>query len=265
MSKIIKANFRPPLTGSGYRDKRNRNLSFLSPEMNGNGKNDPAGAIVDAATVIRTARIRAARLLSQAEERVVELVTAAEQQAMVIRDEARQGGFEEGREAGYEDGYVAGKAEAEAQMQAELQKKLATIEQIAQECLEIRSRTIAQGERDILVLSLAIAEKILRHKLVAEPELTTHVVKDVAMKALNDDRAVIRVHPTTLEFLRDATGNTEIGSGSSGVKWDLVGDTSVQPGGCILETEFGRVDARLETRFLNVGASLLQLLEGEGM
>ncbi|NMB44868.1 MAG: hypothetical protein GX998_00480 [Firmicutes bacterium] len=263
MSKIIKANFRPLLTGNSHSDQHSGRPPLLSPESNNSREPDPAAAIVDAATVIRTARIRAADLLRQAEERVVDLVTAAEAQAARLRDEAQKAGFAAGRSAGYDDGYAAGRAEAEAMVQAELQEEMATIAQMARECQKIRSHTIAEAERDIVVLSLAIAEKIISEKIEEAPEVTMNIVRDVTQQVQSEDHIVIRVHPLVLESLGELAEHGGHGADGGCAGWELIEDASVEPGGCLLETAFGRVDARLETRFLNVSKSLLQLLDGE--
>ena len=265
MSRIIKANFRPVLTENGYSERQMNSQAFLSPEPNGNLDTNPRAAIVDAATVIRTAQDRAVRLLNQAEERVVELVSAAEEQTITIQEKARESGLEQGYSQGYEDGYGAGLAAAKAAAKAEMQHEMALIKQVARECQEIRSHAIAQAERDVVVLSLAIAEKIIKQKVEEQPGLTANIIKDVARRVQGEANAVIRVHPTVLESLGELVTGDELPANAASVGWELVGDASVEPGGCLLETEFGRVDASLETRFLSVSESLLQLLEGEGI
>ena len=265
LSRIIKANFRPILTENGYRKKPNNRPVLGVPESNGSTETDPAAAIVDAAAVMRTARTRAAELLREAEEQVVELVTAAEEQTVKIQEEARKTGFEAGRGAGYDDGYAAGQAQAKAAVQAEMQKQMALMAQIAQDCQKVRSRTIAQAERDIVVLSLAIAEKIIRQQIQQEPELAVQIIQDVAREMQDENQVVFRVHPTVLKALEEVVSRGENSAEGAKVGWTLVADPTVEPGGCLLETEFGRIDARLETRFLNVSKSLLQLLEGEGI
>jgi flagellar assembly protein FliH len=262
LSRIIKANFQPILTDNGYGEKPINRPVLGFPEISDNQEADSAAAIVDAAAVIRTARIRAAELLRVAEERVVELVTAAEEQTIAIREEARKTGFEAGRNAGYEDGYAAGQAEAKAAVQAEMQKKMAMIAKIAQDCKRIRSCTIAEAERDIVVLGLAVAEKIIRKQIQEDPELAVHIVQDVAMKVQSEDQVIFRVHPTVVDALEEIADKGKNSTGGTQVGWTLIGDSTVEPGGCLMETEFGRIDARLETRFINVSESLLQLLEG---
>ena len=43
----------------------------------------------------------------------------------------------------------------------------------------------------------------------------------------------------------------------------FVEDESIQPGGCIIETDLGRIDARLETRLDLMKKELLEVMEGD--
>lgn len=265
LSKIIKADFRPIWTKNGQESTGQYPPPIIvASEGNGVPATASAAAIVDAAAVIRTARMRAAELLQEAEERVVDLVSAAEEQADAIRREAEAAGFEEGREAGYQDGYAAGLAAGKAALEAEMQEKMAAIATMAEECQELRGRIIAQAERDIVALSLAIAEKIIKQKVEDDPEVTIKIIRDVVERVQNAEQLSIRVHPEVLEIINNLSEEgvqVTLGRKLSDCRW--IPDPAVRPGGCVVETEFGRLDARLETRFVTVSQSLLELLEGE--
>lgn len=230
-------------------------------QRNTNGTGNPAAAIVDAAAVISTAQERAADLIRQAEERAMDLVVAAEEQVTSLRQQAEEAGFAMGKQAGYEDGFALGQEEGAAAVREELQAEKQVMQDVIGECEAIRSRVIAQAERDIVVLSLAIAEKIVGRHLELAPEDTAHVVKEVVEGLQQSDGGVIRVHPSVLQALGEAMEETADGEGPKG--FELVGDASIKPGGCLVETDFGRLDARLETRLTNLSQALMQSLQGE--
>ncbi|NMB26158.1 MAG: hypothetical protein GX986_11570 [Firmicutes bacterium] len=266
MSRIIKASFEPIMGVVNHDDgskQQELHQQLLPPEQpKTNGQGNPAAAIVDAAAVISTAQARAADLLRQAEERAVELVVAAEEQVTALRQDAEEAGFAVGKQAGYEEGYAVGKREGAAAIQRELQADKQVMLDIIGECQALRSRAIAQAERDIVVLSLAIAEKIVRRHLEHVPEDTTHVVQEVVEGLQQSDGGVIRVHPSVLSALGESMEQT-IADVDAPKGFELVGDSSIKPGGCLVETAFGRLDARLETRLTNLSQALLQSLEGE--
>jgi type III secretion protein L len=107
---------------------------------------------------------------------------------------------------------------------------------------------LASSERDLVVLALKIAEKILGRDLEREPSL----VVDICARAVEIDRAahhvVVRVNPQDAAILREQRGRM----------MELIGrvkeiaikeDGDVPLHGCIVETESGVFDARLATQF----------------
>jgi flagellar biosynthesis/type III secretory pathway protein FliH len=84
-------------------------------------------------------------------------------------------------------------------------------------------------------VSIAVAERVLRHELTIRPELLAHVVRD-ALGALGAAATIeIRLHPDDVgtihrhrELLADVLGTSEL---------RLETDPSVGRGGCVLESE----------------------------
>lgn len=259
LSRIIKATFQQiPVNQYDVREVPEAS-SLLPPKSF--GKASPALAILDASAIMEAARTRAAELLKEARKEATRIVEEGVKQAEAAREVAWQEGFEAGHQAGYEEGLAAGKAEAEAALRGQFADQMNVIASIVEEARKARAEAVAAAEADILTLSIAIAEKIVKREVEEDPDLTFRVVADVVRRLQGRGRTCIRVHPsvkTAVEELQD-----ELLSASEGItNLEFVADTSIEPGGCVIETEFGRLDARLETRFLDVSQSLLQLLRG---
>jgi len=102
-------------------------------------------------------------------------------------------------------------------------------------------------EKDVIALALRIAEKIIGRSLEQDPELIVELCAS-AIDNLRSARAmVLRVHPKTAAVLR----------AKKPVLMELIGravdlaikeDPEVVPVGCIVQTEFGTVDAQLPTQ-----------------
>ena len=102
-------------------------------------------------------------------------------------------------------------------------------------------------EKDVIALALRIAEKIIGRSLEKDPELMVELCAS-AIDNLRSARAmVLRVHPKTAAVLR----------AKKPVLMELIGravdlaikeDPEVAPVGCIVQTEFGTVDAQLPTQ-----------------
>lgn len=107
---------------------------------------------------------------------------------------------------------------------------------------------LASHERDIIALALKVAEKILGRDLEREPELIVDLCSSAIDNLRNARSMVLRVHPKTAAVLR----------AKKPVLMELIGravdlaikeDHDVAPVGCIVQTEFGTVDAQLPTQF----------------
>lgn len=102
-------------------------------------------------------------------------------------------------------------------------------------------------EKDVVALSLRMAEKIIGRSLEKDPDLMVELCAS-AIENLRSARAmVLRVHPKTAAVLR----------AKKPVLMELIGravdlaireDPDVAPVGCIVQTEFGTVDAQLPTQ-----------------
>ncbi|HSP78349.1 MAG TPA: FliH/SctL family protein [Myxococcaceae bacterium] len=105
-----------------------------------------------------------------------------------------------------------------------------------------------QHERDAVALACKIAERIIGRDVEREPSL----LADIAARAIEELRSaravVLRVHPKTAAVLRSRKAELMELIGRA-VDVAIREDTEVAPVGCIVQTEFGTVDAQLPTQF----------------
>jgi flagellar assembly protein FliH len=171
--------------------------------------------------------------------------------------EGMRAGLEEGRAAGHDEGYRAGydsgHAEGRAQGAEQAAAESARLAALADAC----ARSLAALEDEVgsalASLSLRIAEHIVRGTLDLEPERIVELVRQVlgAGNTGQDDALTIRVHPVDLELVRRYLQDEHPEE-----KWRLCATESVAPGGCLVQSALGAVDATLETRWHNVKAAL---------
>lgn len=156
-------------------------------------------------------------------------------QAQEIREQARAEGFEQGRAAGHEQG----RAEVETAAQS-LTEALQGVQALSQEVSDA-------VERDAIELALALAGKVILATLQIRPELVVEVVQG-ALRRVSGQRTIsILVNPVDLETVRSALGDLQAQSVAV-EQWDLQPDQRVQPGGAIVSTAEGEVDARVQTQ-----------------
>lgn len=154
--------------------------------------------------------------------------------------------------------YERGKKDAEANLQSQLevmkteyateqQQKLADFFKNIQDDLGGQVPRMLQSlEKHVINLAADIAMKIVAGTPVDKSMVET-VVKDALAKAEKDTDVVVLLNEADLELLSQADSELlQRTHGSSEVVFKA--SPEVSRGGCLLETRYGTVDARIETK-----------------
>jgi flagellar assembly protein FliH len=158
--------------------------------------------------------------------------------------------LEEARTKGREEGYAEGKAEVE---------RLVTRTQLVLERAQnLRAEVLAETEQQIIDLALLITRKVV--KAISESQRT--VVLQNVSQALKKIKArgtiLIRVNMADLRLTTEHSKTfIQMMEGAKSVQ--IVEDSTVDPGGCIIETDFGEVDARISSQLAELEAKILEL------
>jgi type III secretion protein L len=100
--------------------------------------------------------------------------------------------------------------------------------------------------------ALEVAEEVARRMFAEEIQQFPETIVDIVRRALMSSRQqrenYVRVHPSHIDMLR--THKREIVDVLGRAKdIDIREDAELSPGGCVIETEIGTVDARFDVQF----------------
>jgi flagellar assembly protein FliH len=154
----------------------------------------------------------------------------------------------DGYDRGYLEGGLAGEAEARQHAGAMLGRLTATIAEIS----ALRTGLLAQTEQDIVRLAVAIAERIVRREVQINPQLLVSVARSAARQLGDKAVATIRLQP---DDLATVVAQRESSPESGPIR--LAADLSLPPGGCIVESALGSIDASLDAQIREVLRELL--------
>ncbi len=173
-------------------------------------------------------------------------------------DEARAA-IVEAESIAYERGLAEGKKMAEETFQARLEAELEPLRcQFAQrldELARLRDQLFQQYETELIQLALAIARKIVQREVTVDREIVLAIAK-VALSRLSDHTAArIHVHPFDYQYL--VNNKSAFLTGKQGAI-DIIEDRSITRGGCLIETDVGEVDARIEEQFKEIDAGFFE-------
>ena len=156
------------------------------------------------------------------------LISRAQQEAIAIKEQATK--------EGYENGLI----EAHASV-----KKLKSA--IA-EYFTYKDEVYREISKDILDISIKVAEKIIKKEVQSDKTVLDAIVKD-ALKSLakDENKIILKVNPTDVEYTKDIVPDI-LSGGQFEAKIYVTGDKEVQEGSAIIETSNGIIDANIKTQ-----------------
>ena len=161
------------------------------------------------------------------------------------------------REAGAR---IEGREEGVAQSRAKFEKKLAdeqqALVQAVREFARERETYFHRVEAEVVGLALAIARKILHREAQVDPLLLAGVVRVGLDNVAAGTRVRLRVSPDQIQAWQDFFS---LQSDLQSLP-ELVGDATLGPGRCMLETELGSTDLTLETQLKEIEQGFFDLL-----
>lgn len=158
------------------------------------------------------------------------------------------------RQAGYQDGYRDGLVALDGFKQSFAQQMTAQIGQLLKAFdgqLDALEEEMAQA---VARTATQLARQVVRTELAAQPALVVKVAEDAVNAVLLSARH-IRVHVNAEDQALVAQGAAETLQ-ARGAR--LVVSSQVQRGGCLIESDVGTIDARIETRWAQAAAVLGQ-------
>ena len=140
-------------------------------------------------------------------------------------------------------------------------EKLARLESQAAALAAERQEFFDRIEAELVRLSIVIAEKVIGRELELTPETVLDVVRS-AMKRLRERETLrLSVNPRDLDTVKNA--RDDLISAVDGVrKLEVVEDRRVDPGGCVIESPSGTLDARMKTQIDEVSRALGEAVPG---
>ena len=200
----------------------------------------------EAQTIKAQAETEAQKIIADAREQASQIQAKSE----IEKDEIKRNSYEEGLKEGKKDGYDSGKEE--------VNRLIDRSHKILEAVLNRREQILNETEEQIIQLVLLMTRKVV--KVMSENQKS--VVMANVLSALKKVKArgdvTIRVNledvKLTTEHIKDFIEQVESVSGIT-----VVEDSSVEKGGCIVETDFGAIDARISSQLSELESKILEI------
>ena len=201
----------------------------------------------EGARIRQEAQDEADRVLDIAQKQAQELVEKAEKRVEEIETEAQKMGYEAGRD----EGYTAGREEAE--------RLIELLHSIINKAIEKRNEIINESETQLINLVLQISRKVIKVISENQKNVVINNVIQALRKLKTRGDVVIRVNLSDVEltsehikeFMRMVENVRSI---------TVLEDSTVDKGGCVIETDFGQIDARISSQLHEIEEKIIELV-----
>ena len=150
--------------------------------------------------------------------------------------------------------YERGLAEGRNYAGELVKTQLAVLKQAVEEFSKAKHEAFKHAESQMVELSLKIAEAIIKREATVDRKIVTAIVKE-ALEALKDKSKIsLFISPVDEQVIKE-----HLPKFMAGIEADieLITDESIEPGGCIVQTPSGRIDALLDTQIEEIRRRLL--------
>jgi flagellar assembly protein FliH len=164
------------------------------------------------------------------------------------------------REQAYAKGFVEGRKVGEEVQQEKLKEALKSLYAVMAELEAAKAELYHDAERQAVELALMIARKIVCREVSIDGDMIFRVLRE-ALKKVSDQKEIhVKMHPFDLQAVKEAEFDVPRPSEGNGHVFLEPGD-AICRGECVIETNFGVIDARMESQLQTVEESLRLMLQ----
>ena len=170
-------------------------------------------------------------------EILADAINKAKSKTTKIREEARQLGYEEG----YKEGFQKGEKDASL----EFEPFFKTYDQCVRDLTIFRKKMFGKVEREMLEMVVELTKKIVHHEISIREDSIKDMIRLAVDSVIDKESMVIKVNPADkgyaesfrpeLHLLFDEIKNITFEA-----------SPAMERGGCVIETNFGTVDAQIK-------------------
>lgn len=173
-----------------------------------------------------------------------------------LNEQAYQRGFADGREKGIIDTENSWHALAEKK----IEPLLISLQEALLQLNNIRKETYRGIEKEVVELSLAIAKQVICQEVAFDRDIVVCVAREALAKVEDPGRIKIKMSPSDLIFIKETRSQlSNLVKNIDNVTLEAA--ENIQSGGCIIETDLGEIDARIEKQLQVVEESFRIAME----
>ncbi len=160
----------------------------------------------------------------------------------------------------YAKGYAEGKAAGIQEENAKITASVNDFQIIISSFERLKSEIYKQSETNAVKIALAVAKKIVLREVSVDKDIILSVVKQALGKIMGQEHIKIKINPDDLKIIKKhGIDNSELPFNKGIAVFEE--DPEITCGGCVVETDSGDIDARIESQLLLIEDTFLDKVE----
>lgn len=204
---------------------------------------------------LESVKIQANNVIREGEKEAKKIIDKAKQEVASIKENAYNEGYSQGIKEGYKQGYNESIEKINQKLNAELKK----IDELRKEMYREKALLLKQSEKELLELSIKIAEKILHIELEDDNkyiEFVKGIMSNIAGKT------VIQIRVNEKDFEKILKNKDYLLSSIEGLEdIKIIKDKYLTQGSCIVDGGIGILDGSVDTQLKQIEENFLTIID----
>ncbi|HPE35960.1 MAG TPA: flagellar assembly protein FliH [Spirochaetales bacterium] len=188
----------------------------------------------------------AEKAVKDAEGKIQALEAEARSRVDEVTKEAYKKGWDQGREDGYKEG------------RNEVERLIGRLHVILERAMDKRAEILEQTEGQIVELVLLIARKVVKTISENQKNVVISNIAQALRKLKTRSDVIIKVNLADLQLASDHSKDF-VEMAENAKRLTVVEDSSIDRGGCVIETDFGEIDARIQSQLHELEEKILDI------
>jgi len=199
--------------------------------------------------IIRETEAMIVDLLDKARVEAASIVSRAHEEAAQIREE------------NMEKGYTEGRNNALQEIDEIRRKAVEESEKIIEQSQQSRIQILKSCEADMMRLVMAIARKVIDGEVQTNPDVIINVISEALCYLDKTENITVHINVNEVLKVMDAVNTGLItDKNQESVDLEVEADKKISPGGCIIDSEEGQIDATIETRINRLEGAVQEVI-----
>ena len=180
---------------------------------------------------------------------------SVEEKAVSMLGDIQEKAYQEAYQLGLEEG----RTKAFQEVASEITQKMSEFTKLISALENIKKEVLAQNEAHLVKLMYHMASRLSHKEMQQSDDSLVDIIRSAVSLAQDEENVRVSVAPAQFEFVEELKKQT-------GREFEFLKKIRFEPnpdvtsGGCIVETNYGEVDARIEQRIDQLWTSLSDLM-----